>query len=236
MGINGGPNRLLLAEELLLLFLDDETGKFTVGPPRADYALAGALLIELAVDERLTVTHTTGLLLHRQWVTVVPGELLDDPVLVDALGTIDAKPRSAQSLVQTLSKGLRQRLLDRLCEREIVRHEEGRVLGVFPTHRWPGVDLSSEAVTRERLHAVLVNGLTPDVRTTALIAVLTAVDQAHVVLGDLDRDTAKRVKRRAKELSEGAWAAEAVRKAVEAVQAAVMASMTATIVATTTTT
>ena len=50
---------LALAEQLLLLALDDETGKLLPLPDRSlDYALAGAIIADLARVGRLMVTGT----------------------------------------------------------------------------------------------------------------------------------------------------------------------------------
>lgn len=43
----------LLAEDLLLLLLDDVTGKPVVDDVRLDRALSGAVLLELALHERI---------------------------------------------------------------------------------------------------------------------------------------------------------------------------------------
>jgi hypothetical protein len=55
-----------------------------------------------------------------------------------------------------------------------------------------------------------------------------------MVVGPLPRAERKAVKRRANEIAEGAWAADAVKKAVAAVQAAVAASAAGAAVAATT--
>ncbi len=47
---------MLIAEEYLLLALDDETGKPRIGSDRLNPALGGALLAELALRERVGVT------------------------------------------------------------------------------------------------------------------------------------------------------------------------------------
>ena len=66
-------------------------------------------------------------------------------------------------------------------------------------------------------------------RTAALIAVLSALDLAHKVI-DREGLPARELKKRAKEVAEGDWAAKAVRDSIAAAQAA----MTAAVVATTT--
>jgi hypothetical protein len=44
----------LIAEDLLLLLLDDESGKAVLDDTRLSRVLAGALLVELALDERIS--------------------------------------------------------------------------------------------------------------------------------------------------------------------------------------
>jgi hypothetical protein len=73
----------------------------------------------------------------------------------------------------------------------------------------------------------------PDSRMSALIAVLASIGAAPLVVGPLPRAERKAVKRRASEIGEGAWAAEAVQKAVAAVQAAMAAGAAGAVVAAT---
>ena len=108
------------------------------------------------------------------------------------------------------------------------------MLGLFPRTTWPARDARHEESVRTLLQGALVQRLTPDARTTALVALLAAIDHAHQVVdrGDVP---AREVKARAKEISEGAWAAKAVKDAVAAAQAAVTAAVTASIASTTAT-
>lgn len=216
----------LLAEDLLLLVLDDATGAQTLDGTRADLALGGALLLELALAGRVEVTKD-GPWWAREQVGVADPTPLGDPLLDEALATVAAKPRGSQDLVGRLGKGLRQRLLERLEARGVLERRSDTVMGLFPRTRWPAADSSHEQQVRARLHDVLVVGLTPDDRTAALTALLLAVDKAHAVLPGLDGGQRRAVKARAKVVAEGAWAADAVRGAVAAMQAAVMAGVMA---------
>ena len=46
---------MLIAEEFLLLVLDDESGKRTIGGESLEPALAAALVVELALAERIGI-------------------------------------------------------------------------------------------------------------------------------------------------------------------------------------
>lgn len=215
----------LIAEDVLLLLLDDESGKIA-GATTLDAVLGGALLIELALDGLVAVTVP-----ERRWASArvrVSGPALPaEPILRDALRIVREKERRAQDLVPKLGKGRKAELLDRLVQRGLVRREEDRVLGLFPRTRWPAADSRHEQELRGRLHAVLVDGADPDPRTAAVVAVLKAADQVHTVV-TAPGVSKREIKRRAEAVAEGAWAATAVR---EAIQAATTAMITAVVAA-----
>ena len=215
---------MLIAEDLLLLLTDDATGKTVVDTTRLDLALAGGVLLELALLGRIDVTGPGG--------DVKPGRILvrdasptDDRVLDEALRRIVAKnPRKPEAVVPSLTKGLRGALFDRLAERGIVRADRGTVLGIFPTRSWPAVDSGHEAEVRFGLRDVLVVGRTPTEREAALVSLLHAVDQVPKVVGTTEVPK-RELKRRAGEVAAGEFAGAAVKKAVEAVQSAAMAAV-----------
>ena len=214
---------MLIAEDLLLLLLDDEKGTLSTSYERP--LLGGALLLELSLGGQVEMERTR-ILRTAQARATGQGGTPSDPLLADALAVVAERPRSAQQLVDRLGKAARQPLLDRLVERGLVQRRTSKVLGLIPRTTWPAADARHEAEVRRRLQAVLVEGHHPDPRTAALAALLAAVDRAHRVV---DRGTvpARTIKQRAKQLGEGQWASDAVRASVQASQAAVMAAVTA---------
>jgi hypothetical protein len=215
----------LIAEDLLLLLLDDETGRIAAST-YLDQALGGALLVELALSGALEVRKDDRLWARAKVYVDEAAPAPADPLLAAKLAVIAEHERTAQDLVGRLGKGTKDTLLDRLAERGIIERQEDRVLGVFPRRRWPAVDSSHEDGVRRGLTASLVGGATPDERTSALVALLHAIDQAHKVV-DRGAVPAHDVKRRAKDIAEGDWAAKAVREAVQAAQAAMIAVVVA---------
>lgn len=216
---------MLIAEDLILLAFDDETGKTSSGVSNLDYSLAGALLIELAMLGRIDVAGEedevkTGRLM------VCDASATGEPALDEALGRLEkldgGKPKDA--LGPLTRNELAARLLAGLADRGILRQEKDRILGIFPTTRWPAADSEHEAAVRDSLHKVLVDGERPGERVAALIALLTAMDAVGRVLDVSTGDPAE-VKRRAKEIAEGNWVSDAMRKAVEEITAAVMVAV-----------
>lgn len=217
----------LIAEDLMLLLTDDATGR-TTASDAARPLFGGALLVELAIEGTAIVDHNSGQGLFsttRILAVERTGAGESDPLLAQAWTTVAQKPRSAQDLVGRLGKGTKEAVAQRLVERGILERREGRILGLFPTTTWPARDVAHERAVRERLHACLVVGATPDPRTAALVGLLHAVNQTHRVL-DTGLPTAE-VKRRAAAITQGGWATDAVKQAVAAAQVATMTAITA---------
>lgn len=213
---------MLIAEDLLLLLYDDESGKPVVGSTELDYGLAGAVLLELAMLGKVDVTgpadggKTDRLVIRDPSPT--GAVILDERLALIGHKLQGRKPKDA---VGKLAKGVRDQLLWQLGQRGILREDKNKVLGVFPVTRWPAADARHEGEVRQALDAVLRIGTQPDQRTAALIAMLHATKSVTKVIASPDK---RELKRRAKLIAESAWAAEAVRKAVEAVQAGAAAA------------
>ena len=208
-----------LAEDLLLLLLDDGSGKPRADSTSLDYALAGALLAELALQRRVEMVERHGLF-ARNRVAVADDTATGDHLLDEALRVTADRARRAERLVDKLSKGLREQLLAALEQRGILHRQASPVLGIFPRERWAAQDASREDAVKQRLYDVLVVGTTPDDHTVALVALLAAIDEAHKLF-EGSRPERQAVKERAKAIAEGQWPATAVRKAVKAAQASV---------------
>jgi len=222
----------LLAEDLLLLLLDDETGALAAST-YVPTALGGALLAELALEGRAEVGEKKGL--WRQATVRALAGPPADPVLARAHGQVQEKERAASDLVTRLGKGVKEVLLDRLAGRGLLERSEEKVLGLFPRTRWPAADSAREDDVRRELTAVLVGGEDPRPRTATLVSLLHAIDRAHRTV-DPGEAGARAVRRRAKEVAEGEWAAKGVADAVAAMNAAVTAAVTSATVAATTST
>jgi hypothetical protein len=242
---------MLIAEDLLLLAYDDQSGTES-GLANLDYRLAGALLVELAMTGRVDVAvqgagegagqgaggTPAGILpsgrapdeeAARATVVVRDPSPTGHPALDAALAVVGEKPRRAEDLIEPLSRGARERLLQALADRGVLRREERKVLAIFPTTRWPAEEQAHESVLRTRLTAVLVDGLTPDARTAALAALLKGSGFVSRLVAKPDR---KRAEARVDELAASAGVADGVAAAVAA-QVAMTAALAAAVAATT---
>ncbi|SFP97182.1 Golgi phosphoprotein 3 (GPP34) [Amycolatopsis arida] len=223
---------MVIAEDLLLLAFDDDTGKPISGVSNLELSLAGALLIELAMLGRVGLA-VEGESVKKGRLVLRDSTPTGHPALDDALDKLGKlEGRKPQDAIRPLSgDDLSNRLLAGLADRGILRREQGRVLGIFPTTRWPAEESRHEEEVRAGLRRVLVDGGAPTEREAAMIALLSAMKLAGRVVDAPDR---KLVERRAKEIAEGNWVSDAMGKVTEEITTAVMVAVfVPTIVSTT---
>ena len=214
-----------IAEEFLLLAYDEDGTPLTDGT-RLDNGLGGAILLELALGRRVDI--------EDKRVVVVDRGPIGDPLADEALARIEAdKPRKPGHWVTKLSKQARPRILGKLVAEGVLTVEKDKVLWVFPRTKYPsasGEPPAAEADAWARIRAAVLGNGPVEPRTAALCALVAATELDRKILAELDR---KVVKSRLKEISEGAWAADAVRRTIEEIQAAVMVAIIASTTAAT---
>lgn len=223
---------LLVAEDLLLLLTDDRTGKLVIASNQVDIALGGAMLVELALAERVAVAGGAAAV-RKGRVIVTDAGPTSDVLLDEALTVLGRRQgKRPKDVVGPLGKGLRARLDARLANRGLLRERSGKILGVVPTHRWPAVDTTHEDSLRASVGDALRAAATDDAHVGALISLLhaarateKAVDPRAVGV------TKKELKANAKRIAEGNWGAEAVRAAIDELTGAMAAAVTSTTIA-----
>ncbi|MFG2292590.1 GPP34 family phosphoprotein [Streptomyces sp. NPDC048603] len=208
--------RVTLAEEIMLLSLDDESG-WARSRQAAGWAVAAALLLDLVMAGRVAVSG--------KYLEVVDDTPTGDPLLDGRLGLLRTwmRGRSKRRITDWLTKDSTKAVgaaLERLAGRGLVTEERRKVMGLFPVRRYPEADGSVERELRARLKAaVLGDAAEPDGRTAGLIALLHSAKLHGLAFPGVPR---KQVEPRMAEIAAGQWAAESVRLAIQAMQAAVM--------------
>jgi hypothetical protein len=207
-----------LPEGLLLLATDDATGRIGTKSGALDYGVAGAVLTELFLQERLT--------LRDGKVAVEDASATGDPVFDDALGRIAAsKPRDARHWVNKLPRtDYRNAVLDRLVDKGVLRREEHRLLWIIPVDRYPAEDDAPEQHVWEAVRAAVLDGAPPQPRIAVLIGILKACDLLDTVFSKNER---KQHRDRIEQIARAELMGQAVSKAVKDMQAATTAAIVA---------
>jgi Golgi phosphoprotein 3 GPP34 len=209
-----------LAEEFLLLAYADDGTPLTDGM-HLDNGLGGAVLLELAMSARIDVVDKRVVVLD----AAPTGGWLADQSLERIAGA--EKSRKPGYWVSKFAKDTRPLVLEKLVADGVLTMEKDRVLGVFPRTRYPaaqGTEPSVETDARLRMRAAVLEDRAVQPRTAALCALIAATDLDRKVFADLDR---KRVKARLQEISQGEWAAAAVRATIEEIQSAILIAIVA---------
>lgn len=224
---------LRLHEEVLLLALKDEKG--TPHSSQYGFALGGALLAELLLEERLELSEKP----RRKplkpgkkpdyLVAVAGRKPLADPILDECMHriTTSKKARSPQDWVTRFSqlKDLKRRIAVGLCRRGILREREDRILVLFRRTAYPTLDGAPEQRVMDRLRAAVMGDEDAlDPRTAVLVALCHGTGLLKPILG---KELVKERKDWIESIATGDIVGEATKAAVEAAQAAVAVAVTA---------
>lgn len=172
---------LRFAEEVMLLLLNDEDGRFVRVPDWSlSYALSGGVLMDLALEDRID-TDLEKLVL----VSDTPlGDDLLDPTLADIVQAEDK--RDARFWVERTaawSDEIRERALARLVARGILETRDDRFLWVFRARRYPVVDGKAEREVKLRIMEVLFSNELPSPRDVVIICLADACGLLRRLLG-----------------------------------------------------
>ncbi|MFZ2655695.1 MAG: anti-sigma factor antagonist [Victivallales bacterium] len=160
--------KLTVAEEILLLALDDKSGVIKPVPSFAlDYALAAALLAELELSDRID----TDLKILKLISPAPTGEPLLDETLLELQQKTETQPTSFWLERLTIrKKHIEERVLAQLVRKGILKQENRRILWVFKTHRYPLMDDREVKEVRTRLRELILSDDIPDPRDVVLIS------------------------------------------------------------------
>jgi hypothetical protein len=156
-----------LAEELLLLAYDDQTGKATGSRIGLDLGMSAAVLVDLALAGR--IAYADGFL------TVIDPSPIGDPIADTVLAkTAEDAPHTPGQWLQRLRHRLRIHILEDLVARGVMRDVDETQLEYIHVHRYPVADPAYGADIRRRLAEALTTDAIPDERTAALATLLVA--------------------------------------------------------------
>lgn len=184
---------LRFAEEIMLLLLDDKGRTFADVPITSlKYALAGAVLMDLALENRIDT--------DQERLFVIDSTPLEDDLLDPTLARIvkstevhDARYWLEQTVPHTVD--IRERSLARLIERGILRQEDDRFLWVFQTRRYPIIDDQTVREVKLRIMGVLLSDEIPDLRDIVLISLSDTCSIFKHLLSNRElRGAAQRIK------------------------------------------
>ena len=208
---------LTIAEEVLLLFLDDEKGTFIRGPDiHVELAMSGAVLMDLALANRIDT--------DPERLFVVDQAPVGDRVLDDLLARIAATEpeRSTEYWLNWIREDVPDimgHFIERLVERGILRRREEKILWVFESRRYPVIDDREEREVKRRITSVLFSDELPDPRDVVIIGIVNACDLLEVILHHREVD---KVRSRAEQISRMDFIGQAINSTINDVRASIL--------------
>jgi len=158
------------AEELILLSIDDQTNSFyRITNINFNVALIGALLMDLALRKRIDVNLEGIYVLS----TEPTGDRFLDAILENLIET-EAGNQPAVLVGQLYNSmgHLKDKLLQDLEEKGIIKVSQCKVLWLFKKRRYPIIDQKEEEEVLSRIRKTVLTDVDPEPRDLALIALL----------------------------------------------------------------
>ena len=155
-----------LAEEFLLL-LRDEDGALSRAPQwLVRYALGGAVLMDLTLENRIDT--------DARRLFLVDSKPVGDPLLDPMLAEIARADREHDALYWVEhathhADEIRETALARLVGNGVLRLSDDRVLRIFGTRRYPLADEEAERDLIQRIRETLLSDTIPDPRDIAIV-------------------------------------------------------------------
>lgn len=211
---------LTIAEEIILLFLDDQKGTLIRGPDiHIELAVSGAVLMDLALANRVDT--------DPERLFVVNSTPMGDDILDGVLDRIvhSEKEESVEYWLNDLREDTQMfitRFIDRMVERGILRRVEEKILWVFESRRYPVIDDREEREVKRRITSILFSDDIPDPRDVVIISLVNACD----MLGDiLHAREAESLRERADQLSKMDLIGQAVTNTINDVRTSILSMM-----------
>ncbi|WP_432833158.1 GOLPH3/VPS74 family protein [Dactylosporangium sp. CA-092794] len=178
---------MLLADDFFLIAHDDRTGRSRLSQRAVELGLAGAMLGELILEQRIMIEGAR--------LRVIGHEPPPDPLAHTNLATMIAEPQHRE--VRTWLLFLGQTAVDavgqRLARAGLVEQARVRRLLVSST-RWLAVDMNLPAGRVERLRRLLTVGEPMRVADTTLAGLTDATGLSRHVMWDRDPIGLKRLR------------------------------------------
>ncbi len=200
---------LTLIDQLTLLALDDYKGNFIPDSTTFSYALAGALILELILENKISVSD--------DFVKVVDRERTGDSILDEYIKIISesSKQRKVKSWIDKFgqkSDKIKEATLKKLIEDGILVKKEEKILWLFNVDKYPTSDPRPENQLRARLHNIVVNHHKPDLKEVMILNLVESCRLEEEVFG---KENAKVFKKEFKRIKDDSEVSGVVNKSIK---------------------
>ena len=173
---------LTLAEDIVLLLLDDESGKLeSIDLMTLNYAMAGAVLMDLALRNKID-TDLESLIVADSTPTGIP--MLDR--YLDKISSDNSESNTRYWLTELSNYGedIVQSCLSMLVEKKILKMEEKKILWVIATRVYPMIDDKEEKEVKRRIVDLLMSDEIPTPQDVVLVSLIDTCSLFSTILSE----------------------------------------------------
>lgn len=195
-----------IAEDLLLLLLDNASAQPGLDRPRRDQVLTAAVLLDLAHACRIRPAVDSEPVEAGRLI-VLNGPDPGDPVLATTLQLLLRRPVSPATAIAKLRRETPAAVFSQLERSGQVKQIRLQAKGFKRLYAWPLTDRSRVARVRAALVAALFDQQRPDPGTATIISLLHAVNGLGAIFSLSDRGW-EWVHNRSGDIASGSWVSE----------------------------
>ncbi|PKQ63015.1 hypothetical protein BZG02_09585 [Labilibaculum filiforme] len=207
---------LNLVDQLCLLALDDEKGSFVADSFSFGYAMAGAIILELSLQEKIEIRDKN--------IEVKSHKNCNDMLLDHFMEEIrnSKKKRGLQAWVEIIGNKeayIKEETLKKLIADGILSKKEEKILWVFSNDKYPTLNAKPENELRKRLNEILLNDRSLEMKESMLISLIDMCSLNTEVFG---KERAKKYEKKIKTIVENAQLSSEVGNVVKEIHEALM--------------
>ena len=195
-----------IAEELLLLLLDNASAQPALERHRRERVLAAAVLLDLAYACKIRPSVSEDAVEPGRLIALTAPGLMD-PVSESAFAVLQRRPLRPVTAVKRMSKNVEDDLTHHLEQTVQIRRIRLQSKRFTHPYAWPLTNRGRVGQARSALLAALFDRRPPTPSTAAIITLLHAVDGLGALLSLNDRGW-RWVHARAGEIASGSWVDE----------------------------
>jgi hypothetical protein len=195
-----------IAEDLLLLLLDNASAQPGLDRPRRERIVSAAVLLDLAFACRIRPAVDSEPVEAGRLV-VLSGPDLDDPVMAPVLQLLLRRPITPAVAIAKLRRHVPAAVLWQLERGGQIQQVRLQAKGFRRPRAWPLVDRTRVTQVRAAMMSALFDHGRPDPATATIISLLYTVDGLGAVLSLNDRGW-EWVLSRAGDIASGSWVSE----------------------------
>ena len=206
------------AEEITLLLLNDDGTLVHVPSWSLNYALAGGVLMDLALENRIDTDLEKLVLIDSTPI----GDSLLDPTLADINEVGERDARFWVERTASRAQEIREESLSRLISLGILEARDDRFLWVFRSRRYPAIEGTTVREVKLRIMEVLFSDEIPDPRDVVIICL---ADACGIFRRLLSRAELSRASERIEQVSRLDLIGQAMSQAIQDIQLTIATSV-----------